>query len=84
MSQKMKQLGDSIIQKKIGSIMVEKVYLWMMLFLKFTFDILLSHKINFQQNWIKNYECLPKHYTWKMSFDHYSMIVYIIWTIEIK
>ncbi len=52
--------------------------------LKFTLDILLSHKINFQPNWIRIYECLPKHYTCKMSFDHYYTIVYIIWIIEIK
>ncbi len=34
--------------KKVG-----KVYMQITLFLKFTFDILLSHKCNLQKNWIK-------------------------------
>jgi hypothetical protein len=47
------------IQKNINQIMVEKLYLWIILCLKSTFDILLSHKINFQSNWIRIYnKCL--------------------------
>jgi len=38
--------------------MVEKVYLWIMLSLKFIFDIFLFPKINIQKNWIRIYECL--------------------------
>ncbi len=43
MKQKMKQFEDSIIQNKIDQIVVEDVYLQIILFLKSTFDILLSH-----------------------------------------
>jgi hypothetical protein len=38
--------------------MVEEVYLWIILFLKVTFDNFLFPKINLQKNWIKIYECL--------------------------
>jgi hypothetical protein len=39
----MKQFEDSLIQNQIDQIMVEDVYLQIILFLKSTFDILLSH-----------------------------------------
>ncbi len=48
----------NLIHKKSDQIMIEEVYLQIILFLKSTFDILLSHKINLQQNWIRIYECL--------------------------
>jgi len=39
-----------LIHKKSDQIMIEKGYLQIILFFKSTFDILLSHKINLQQN----------------------------------
>jgi hypothetical protein len=41
---------NSIVQKKHDQIMAKNVYLQIQLCLIFTFDILFSHKINFQQN----------------------------------
>jgi hypothetical protein len=38
--------------------MLKDVYLWILLFLKSTFDIVLSHDNNLQQNWIRIYESL--------------------------
>jgi hypothetical protein len=38
--------------------MAQQVYLQILLFLKSTFDIFLSYKINFYQNWRRIYECL--------------------------
>jgi hypothetical protein len=46
--------------KKNDQLMVEEVYSWIIVFLKCTFDILLFHKINFQLNWIRIYECLQE------------------------
>jgi hypothetical protein len=42
MKQKIKPFENAIIQKDIDQIMVEEVYLWIILCLKFTFDILSS------------------------------------------
>ncbi len=42
----MKQFEDSIVPKKIDQIMAQKKYLQITLFLKSTFDIFLSYKIN--------------------------------------
>jgi hypothetical protein len=39
MKQKVKQFEDSIVQKKSDQIMVQKVYLQIIIFLKSTFDI---------------------------------------------
>jgi hypothetical protein len=38
--------------------MIEKVYFWIKLSLKTTFDILLSHKINVQQGFMSVYKNL--------------------------
>jgi len=70
---KINQFEDAIIQKKNDQVMVVKVYLWIILSLKFTFNILLSHKNDLQQNWIRIYECLQE-----MLFNHRYKIVYII------
>jgi hypothetical protein len=48
MKQKIKQFEGSIIQKNNDYIMVEEVYL-QIIYLKSTFDILLSHKINLHE-----------------------------------
>jgi hypothetical protein len=55
---KIKQFENVIIQKKSYQIMLKDVYLWILLFLKSTFDIVLSHDNNLQQNWIRIYESL--------------------------
>jgi hypothetical protein len=49
--------------------MATKVYSWIILSLKFTFDILLFHTINFEQ----------QHYTCKISFDHLQKMLYTTW-----
>jgi len=46
------------MEKKFDQIIVDKVYLWIMLFLNFIFDTFNFLKINFQQNRIRIYECL--------------------------
>jgi hypothetical protein len=53
--------------------MVENVYLWIILSLKFTFNIFLSHKNDLQPNWIKIYECLQE-----LLFNHCYKNVHII------
>jgi hypothetical protein len=75
MKQKIKQFEGSIIQKNNDYIMVEEVYL-QIIYLKSTFDILLSHKINLHEKWIRKFMSVYlKHYTCKMSFDHCYKIV---------
>jgi hypothetical protein len=60
--------------------MVKLVFLKIILSLKSTFDIFLFCKINFQQYWIKIYECLQG----KMPFADYYEFAYIIWINKIK
>jgi len=50
MKQKIKQIEDSIIKKKNDQIMVQKVYLQIILSLKFTFDNLFVIRIFFFLN----------------------------------
>jgi hypothetical protein len=66
MNKKKTQFENEIIQK-IDQITIEEVYLWIILFLKFTFHILLIYKIQFQLNWRKI----------KMN----ELIKYLIWNI---
>jgi hypothetical protein len=49
--------------------MAKEIYLWIILSLKFTFDILLSHATNLEQ----------QHYTCKISFDHHNKMLYTTW-----
>jgi hypothetical protein len=73
---KMKQKNKTtwkcnLIYKKSDQIVIEKIYLQIILSLKFIFDILLSCKINLQQNWIRIYECLQNIIHAKCHFDHF-------------
>ncbi len=55
MKPKIKQFEYSMIQKK-DQIMAENLYLQIILSLKSTFDIVLSHEIKLHQNW-RHYAC---------------------------
>jgi hypothetical protein len=54
---KIKPFENEIMKKDIDQIMVEKVYLWIILCLKFTFDIFFPSNQS-STNYIRIYECL--------------------------
>jgi hypothetical protein len=58
--------------------MAYKMYLWIILSLKFTFDILLFHKSIFskiEQRFMSVYDA-----SYMQSIDHCYKMTYIIWT----